>query len=276
MAGRSRSPPLAFIAPPTLPSFSSGTFALQQVPPNKLKRGDSGHDGAPPFETPFSSSTDTVSQALASLHEKYHNLLSHERQGKDLERSIWESERLLFTQRIAELEGTVRELQDQLDIKFHSEDHPAAAAALVADTAPAESQSNEDMMVATTKDLPDGLVDVAAPRTDVESKGGKIVEQVIEMPSNTSVAHEESPLDYEANRADTPGLSEYPYPKTPKSVKGDVEPDESEIVNLLDQAGRILGKGSYGMHFDDDYGDSEEEFKLILKPNRNFTSSWAF
>ncbi|KAH8146726.1 uncharacterized protein LAJ45_09100 [Morchella importuna] len=243
MAGR-RSPPLAFIAPPTLPSFSSGTFALQQVPPNKLKRGDSGHDGAPPFETPFSSSTDTVSQALASLHEKYHNLLSHERQGKDLERSIWESERLLFIQRIAELEGTVRELQGQLDIKPRPEDQPAAAAALVVNAAPAESQSNEDMM-ATTKDLPDGLVDVAAPRIDVESKGGKIVEQVIEMPSNTSVAHEESPLDYEANRADTPGLSEYPYPKTPKSVKGDVEPDESEIVNLLDQAGRILGKAIY-------------------------------
>lgn len=122
------------------------------------------------------------------------------------------------------------------------------------------------------------------PGVEESGESGLVVEQVVEMPlpaPEPAVLRADSPpaedSHDETTRADSPGPPEYPYPKTPKSVKGDVEPDEAEIGNLLDQAGRILGKQSYGIHhYDDEDDDFEEEFKLILKPNKNFTSSWAF
>lgn len=118
------------------------------------------------------------------------------------------------------------------------------------------------------------------PGMGESGKSEPVIEQVA--PELAVPRADSPPVEYshdEATRADSPGPPEYPYPKTPKSVKGDVEPDDSEIGNLLDQAGRILGKQPYGIHHyddDDDDDDLDEDFRLILKPNRNFTSNWAF
>lgn len=212
---------------------------------------------------PVSSSSNTEYQTLSSLQEKYESLLSHEHQARELERSIWEAERQLYLSRIAVLESTVEDLHGQLD----------------------KCQSKNAVMKGHLEQ----------PHTEevaVGEFGGELVEahnegfhgaeeQVVEMPLPAPMPHADSPpvedFHDEAARADSPGPPEYPYPKTPKSVKGDVEPDDAEIGNLLDQAGRILGKQPYGIHhYDDEDDDFEEDFRLILKPNRNFTSSWAF
>lgn len=283
MAGRSHSPPLAFIAPPTLPSFTPGSFAPQQLPLYKAGTATTGGEqtgSAPPFAAPFSSPTNAATHTLSSLHEKYETLLSHERQAKELERSVWEAERYLYLQRISALEDTVKDLQSQLG-KSQSE------AITVVNDLPGGLDKSQSEEVAT-KGPPDGLVDVkpegvvAAPRIEASEKSDQIIEQVVEVPLDAPnpVEARQWPTEEskeEVARADSPGPPEYPYPKTPKSVKGDVEPDDAQIENLLDQAGRILGKTSYKFNtYDDEYDDPEEDFKLILKPNRNFRSNWAF
>lgn len=269
MAGRSRSPPLAFIAPPSLHSFGPSSFAPQQFP---LYKPDVAAEssGAPPFAPPFSSSSDTEHQTLSSLREKYQTLLSHERQAKELERSIWEAERQLYLSKIAGLETTVQELHGQLD--------KCQSGQAVMKNFPEQPQTEELAVEELGGELHN---EGAVVLPGAGESGERVVEQVVEipLPAPEPIRADSPPVEEshdEAARADSPGLPEYPYPKTPKSVKGDVEPDEAEIGNLLDQAGRILGKQPYGFHHYDDDDDSEEDFRLILKPNKNFTSSWAF
>lgn len=266
MAGRSRSPPLAFIAPPTLHSFGPSSFAPQQFPLYKPTVG-AEPSGAPPFAPPPFSSSEDTGQALSSLREKYQTLLSHEREGKELERSIWEAERQLYLSRIAGLESTVKDLHGQLD-KCQSgqsvvKDPPEQPQAEDVTVGGELAQVHNEVVVLPGVEESEP-VEIALPAPEPEPLAAR--------PDSPPV---EEPTD-ETARADSPGPPEYPYPKTPKSVRGDIEPDEAEIGNLLDQAGRILGKQPYGFHHYDDDDDEEEEFKLILKPNKNFTSSWAF
>lgn len=271
MTGRSHSPPLAFVASPALRSFGPSSFAPQQFPPQKPDVGAGEHGGVFTLTQPVSSSSCTEYQALSSLQEKYQSLLSHERQTKELERSIWDAERQLYLSTITSLESAVEDLHNQLD-KCQSEK--------VVMNDPPEQPHIEGVAVGG---LGSELVEAhneVLPGVIESDRSEPVIEQVAEIPLELAIPHSDSPLvedsHDEAARADSPGLSEYPYPKTPKSVKGDVEPDEAEIGNLLDQAGRILGKQPYGIHHYDDEDDFEEDFRLILKPNRNFTSSWAF
>lgn len=263
MAGRSRSP-LAFIAPPALRSFGPSSFAPQQFPLHKSDVG-AEHSGSGDGGGGAQPSSSAEYQAFSSLQEKYELLLSHERQAKELGRSIWETERQLYLSRIAVLESTVEDLHGQLD----------------------KCQSGKAVM----RDFPErlhtgevtagGLGGELMETHDEGFRGDGVEPVVTQLPApEHAVPRADSPpvedLRDEATRADSPGPPEYPYPKTPKSVKGDVEPDEAEIGNLLDQAGRILGKQPYGIHHYDDEDDFEEDFRLILKPNKNFRSNWAF
>lgn len=256
------SPPLAFVSPPALRSFGPGSFAPQQFPLQKPDAGAGAED----------SGVSTEYQALSSVQEKYQSLLSHERQTKELERSIWDAERQLYLLKIASLESAVEDLHNQLG-KCRSEK--------VVMIDPPEQPHIEGVALEEFGGELVGAHNEVLPGVRESDKSEPVIEQVAEMPLELAMPRAYSPLvedsHDEAARADSPGPSEYPYPKTPKSVKGDVEPDEAEIGNLLDQAGRILGKQPYGIHhYDDEDDDFEEDFRLILKPNRNFTSSWAF
>lgn len=260
MAGRSRSP-LAFIAPPSLRSFGPSSFAPQQFPLH-VGAGHSGSGGGGSAQ--LSSSAEY--QTFSSLQEKYELLLSHERQAKELGRSIWETERQLYLSRIAVLESTVEDLHGQLN-KCRSGE------AIVGDF-PGVLHTGEVAAGGLGREL------VEAHNEGFHGDGVEPVVVGMQLPApEHAVPRADSPVEDfhdEAIRADSPGPPEYPYPKTPKSVKGDVEPDEAEIGNLLDQAGRILGKQPYGIHHYDDEDDFEEDFRLILKPNKNFRSNWAF
>lgn len=256
------SPPLTFVSPPALRSFGPGSFAPQQFPLQKPDVGAGAED----------SGVSTEYQALSSVQEKYQSLLSHERQTKELERSIWDAERQLYLLRIASLESAVEDLHNQLG-KCQSEK--------VVMKDPPEQPHIGGVALGEFGGELVGAHNEVLPGVRESDKSEPVIEQVAEMPLELAMPRAYSPLvedsHDEAARADSPGPSEYPYPKTPKSVKGDVEPDEAEIGNLLDQAGRILGKQPYGIHhYDDEDDDFEEDFRLILKPNRNFTSSWAF
>ncbi|RPB03834.1 hypothetical protein L873DRAFT_1786803 [Choiromyces venosus 120613-1] len=249
---RARSPPLAFLAQAPLPAFPA--FTLQQPPPPRSHP----HHFSSSSSSPTENSTEG-SDAYETIHNQYQKLLAHEREGMELERTLWLSERQFYLDKIAKFESTIKSLREELEKAKTS-----ITTTTTSDGEPKDKDGDKD----SEKDNVSVITSPPPPVT-----------------GPVPGAEPSPPADVPMNpvEAESPEVEE--EARTPKQ-ENDVEQfarpfselDEKTTKLLYEQARRIVYPQrtwpEEKLVLDDDEEGDDEDIKLILKKNTNF--GWAF
>ncbi|KAG0124676.1 hypothetical protein HOY82DRAFT_181839 [Tuber indicum] len=235
---RSRSPPLAFLSQPPLPAFN-----LQQP--------------SLPCSRPHTFSSTTASpagesDAYEAIHNQYQKLLSHEREGMELERTLWLSERQFYLEKIVKFESTIKLLREELE----------KAKASASGGGPRDEEGDQDPEKDNVAVITSSPPPVTGPIQGAESP-----------PTDVPIRPTE---------AESPEVEEAQTPKQENGVEQFARPfselDEKTTNLLYEQARRIVYPQrtwpEEKIVLDDDGEGDDEDIKLILKKNTNF--GWAF
>ncbi|KAG0642266.1 hypothetical protein HOY80DRAFT_655880 [Tuber brumale] len=237
---RTRSPPLAFLSQPPLPA----AFTLQQ-PSLSCSR---------PHAFPSTTASATgESDAYEAIHSQYQKLLSHEREGMELERTLWLSERQFYLEKIAKYESTIKLLREQLE----------KAKASASDGGPRDEEGDQDPEK-------DSVAIITSPPPPVTGP----------LPGAESPPLADVPI--RPTEAESPEVEEAQTPKQENGVEQFARPfselDEKTTNLLYEQARRIVYPQrtwpEERIVLDNDGEGDDEDIKLILKKNTNF--GWAF
>jgi len=236
---RARSPPLAFLSQPPLPAFT-----LQQSPPPQ---------GRPHGFSFLTENSTKESDAYEAIHNQYQKLLSHEREGMELERALWLSERQFYLEKIVNFELTIESLRQELE----------KAKASTSGGEPKDKEEDRDSEK-------DNVAIITSPPPPVT---GPIPGAESPPPADVPI----KPME-----AESPEIEEARTPKQENGVEQFARPfselDEKTTNLLYEQARRIVYPQrtwpEEKIVLDDDGEGDDEDIKLILKKNTNF--GWAF
>ncbi|PUU76517.1 hypothetical protein B9Z19DRAFT_1129677 [Tuber borchii] len=236
---RARSPPLAFLSQPPLPAFT-----LQSPPPRGSPHG---------FSFLTTENPTKESDAYEAIHNQYQKLLSHEREGMELERALWLSERQFYLEKIVNFELTIESLRQELE----------KAKASTSGGEPKDKEEDRDSEK-------DNVAIITSPPPPVT---GPIPGAESPPPADVPI----KPME-----AESPEIEEARTPKQENGVGQFARPfselDEKTTNLLYEQARRIVYPQrtwpEEKIVLDDDGEGDDEDIKLILKKNTNF--GWAF
>ncbi|PWW76930.1 hypothetical protein C7212DRAFT_343956 [Tuber magnatum] len=219
-------------------------FTLQQTPPPRSR----------PHAFSFrAGGSTTESDAYEAIHNQYQKLLAHEREGMELERTLWLSERQFYLEKIVKFESTIRSLREELQ--------KAKASMSAGDPKDKEGDKDPEM---------DNAAVITSPPPPVTGP----------VPGAESPPPIDAPI--KPAEAESPEVEEAQTPKQESVVEQFARPfselDEKTTNLLYEQARRIVYPQQIWPEekivLDDDGEGDDEDIKLILKKNTNF--GWAF